>query len=163
MKKSLIIVETFCCLNVAVVSAAAEGRWPPCVAACDLLTSSLSLLTKRKNSGCANGGSSCSRKPNSSVRPAWVSSEPELPKVLAVAGEATSAAEKIAEIVGDEDEDDGCGRVPAARWNREPDDWETGRGPGEDDMEAEEEYRDASYGKTLGKTLASRRNASRGD
>ena len=60
---------------------------------------------------------------------------------LLVAGEATAAAEKIAEIVGDEDEDDGCGRVPAVRWNREPDDWETGRGPGEDDMEAEEEYR----------------------
>ena len=44
--------------------------------------------------------------------------------------------------------------MPAARWNRAPDDWETGRGPGEDDMEAEEEYRGASYGKTLGKTLA---------
>ena len=69
---------------------------------------------------------------------------------LLVAGEATAAAEKIAETVGDEDEDDGCGRVPAVRWNREPDDWETGRGPGEDDMEAEEEYR-GSDGKTLAK------------
>ena len=71
---------------------------------------------------------------------------------LLVAGEATAAAEKIAEIVGDEDEDDGCGRVPAVRWNREPDDWETGRGPGEDDMEAEEEYRGSDGGKTLAKS-----------
>ena len=61
--------------------------------------------------------------------------------ILLVAAEATAACEKIAETVGDEDEDDGCGRVPAMRWTRDADDWETARGPGEDDMEAEEEYR----------------------
>jgi hypothetical protein len=58
-----------------------------------------------------------------------------------VAAEATFAADAVAEQIGDVDNDDkGCGKIPRMRWSVDPDDWETGKGPGDDDMLGEENF-----------------------
>ena len=71
----------------------------------------------------------------------------ELAKLL-VAAEATSAAGDVARRVGDADDDArGAGRIPRMRWTVDDDDFETGRGPGDDDLAPEDEYpEDDPYG-----------------
>ena len=71
----------------------------------------------------------------------------ELAKLL-VAAEATSAAGDVARRVGDADDDArGAGRIPRMRLTVDDDDFETGRGPGDDDLAPEDEYpEDDPYG-----------------
>ena len=61
---------------------------------------------------------------------------------LLVACEASRAAEVVGAAMDDLDRDFGDAPAPRLRWDVPPDDWETGRGAGDDDMAAEEDFGD---------------------